>query len=85
MIMICCVIVKKVCKDMDTVLQVWWLVGSIAAILYLALIPESPRWYFMQNRNSKEGIQAINYVAWANGSEFRVPDNAVMDQVGQVI
>jgi len=56
MIMICCVIVKKVCKDMDTVLQVWWLVGSIAAILYLALIPESPRWYFMQNRNSKEGI-----------------------------
>ena len=76
MIMVCCVVVKNFCKDMDKVLQVWWLIGSIACVLYLALVPESPRWLFMQKSNNKEGIESMNYVAWANGSEFRVPDNA---------
>jgi len=39
----------------------------------------------MNDSNSQEGIKIVNYIAWFNGSAFRVPSTANMDQVGQVI
>jgi len=41
--------------------------GIVATILYLALIPESPRWLF-QNGRDEEGIEVMNYIASVNGS-----------------
>ena len=39
----------------------------------------------MKDPNSPEGIKALNYIAWFNGSQFRVPEDATMDLVGQVV
>lgn len=39
------------------------------------LIPESPRWLF-SNQKDEEGIKVMNFIAWFNGSEKRIPPNA---------
>ena len=50
------------------------------------IIPESPRWLFINKGNkSKEAINVLNYIAWFNGSQNRVPENAMFDQIGQLI
>jgi hypothetical protein len=71
--------------DMDAILRGMWYIGTATSILYLLIVPESPRWEFMLDSNSQEGIKIVNYIAWFNGSKFRVPSTANMDQVGQVI
>ena len=58
--------------------------GIVATILYLALIPESPRWLF-QNGRDEEGIEVMNYIASVNGSEKRIPPNAQFDLLEEVI
>lgn len=62
------------------------LLGFVAGILYLLLIPESPKWIFMkQGPRSKEGIEKINYIARFNGSKHYVPEDAVVDLAGQMM
>ena len=62
------------------------MVGTLALILYLILVPESPRWLFQKKgANSKEGIDVLNYIAKFNGSKKRVPKTAVFDIVGQMV
>ena len=39
----------------------------------------------MKDPQSKEGIQVLNYIAWFNDSAFRVPTDATMDTIGQVV
>jgi hypothetical protein len=58
--------------------------GTVATILYLALIPESPRWLF-QNGRDEEGIEVMNFIASVNGSEKRIPPNAQFDLLEEVI
>jgi len=59
--------------------------GIAATTLYLIYIPESPRWLFAKDFTSKEGIKILNYIARFNRSDFRIPKNAVMDIVGQLL
>ena len=61
------------------------ILGVTASILFMLFIPESPRHLFMKDPKSKEGIKVLNYIAWFNGSKFRVPDDAEMDNIHQVI
>lgn len=58
--------------------------GIVMTILYLLIIPESPRWLF-QNNKHEDGIKVMNYIAWINGSEKRIPPNAKFDLLEEVI
>ena len=49
------------------------------------MVPESPRWLLMKDPNSREGINSLNYIAWFNSSDFRVPTDATLDTIGQVV
>lgn len=61
----------------ERALQIYFFAGSIAIILYFALIPESPIWHFLvDGPNSQEGIAALNYIAWFNGCEYRLASTA---------
>jgi len=72
-IVISCLVILFYKNDLDLVLQGAWYLGVFTSILYLIVVPESPRWLFMGDSNSQEGIAAVNFIAWFNGSEFRVP------------
>lgn len=60
-------------------------IGIFAIILYFWLIPESPRWLFTRDFNSKEGIKILNYISWFNRSKYIIPREAVLDVVGQLL
>lgn len=59
--------------------------GIVGIVLFLIFIPESPRWLLLRDPNSKQGKDILNYIAKFNGSNKRVPDYAVMDNLDQVI
>ena len=70
-------------RDIDLIFQWHWTIGTVAVILQMLLLPESPKWlFYMEGADSKRGIDAINYIAWANGSVYRVPSCAKLDLVG---
>jgi hypothetical protein len=49
----------------------------IATLLYFVAIPESPVWFILKDGpSSPDAITTLNYIAWCNGSKFRVPMNA---------
>ena len=80
-----CFLLQYYVKSIQSILVTAYFMGLVATCLYTLFVPESPRWLFMNNSNSKEGIEILNYIAWFNGSNFRVPADATMDQVGQVV
>ena len=54
--------------------------GIAASILYLLAIPESPKWLFLKKgADCQEAIANLNYIAWFNGSNMVVPEDAVLD------
>jgi hypothetical protein len=51
--------------------------------LLLFFIPESPRWLLLKKGSKNlETIGIFNYIAWFNGSKFRVPNDATFDVIG---
>lgn len=84
-IMLACFYLMYVDRDVNLMLQGIYYVGLAATVLYMVLIPDSPRWLLMRDPNSQEGIKALNFIAWFNGSQYRIPSDAMMDSVGQVI
>ena len=68
------IFLKYFIKDLNVLFEWTWIIQSIAVMLYLLLIPESPKWlFFFEGPNSKRGIAAMNYIAWFNGSVYRIP------------
>lgn len=64
-------------RDLDWILRLYFYFGTFLTIIYLIIIPESPKWLFIkEGSNSKQAIEILNYIAWFNGSDFRVPYNA---------
>jgi hypothetical protein len=42
-------------------------------LIFFLVIPESPYWQFYTYGNkSKKAIDNLNYIAWFNGSKYRV-------------
>ena len=73
-------------NDFNLILRYHWMVGTVAIVLYMILVPESPKWlFFKEGASSKRGIDALNYIAWMNGSMYRVPACAKLDVLGQAI
>mmetsp|Transcript_12808 Transcript_12808/g.21674 ORF Transcript_12808/g.21674 Transcript_12808/m.21674 type:complete len:203 (-) Transcript_12808:1054-1662(-) len=75
---------KFVESDVVVVVETMNAIGSLAIILYLLFVPESPRW-LMVNQRSKESIKVLNYIAWFNGSSYRIPEQAQFDVIAQVL
>ena len=49
---------------------------SFSALVLAFACPESPRWLLYNNRQA-EAIEALNYMAKFNGSEARIPEDAI--------
>ena len=85
-LLIACSIMKYYKPDETLVMQFHFGLGLFALLLFSLVIPESPKWLFMKKgTNSREAINILNYIAWFNGCELRVPDDAIFDIVGQAI
>jgi hypothetical protein len=60
-------------------MSAYFYANCIATVLYICFIPESPSWLFMNDSKSEEGIKILNYIAWFNGSNLRVPDDVIVE------
>jgi len=56
-------------------LQTVFLLQAVGVALYLILIPESPRWLLLQERQA-DAIDCLNYIASFNMSKKRIPADA---------
>ena len=61
-------------KDMQGLIEFVNYIGTIILIIYFICAPESP-YYLIINNRKKEGIDALNYIAWFNGSPNRIPES----------
>ena len=46
----------------------------VALVVLLGLRIETPRWFLLNGRR-EEAIQMLNFIAWFNGVEDRLPEN----------
>lgn len=63
----------------------YFILGTVATFLYILVVPESPRWLFLKDPQSAEGKKVLNYIAWFNGSKKKIANDAVMDNIGQLL
>ena len=61
-------------------MEITYIVGSILILIYLLIIPESPRWLLKAGRKS-EGIASLNLIAWCNGSTHRFTEDDEIDLI----
>lgn len=66
------IILMLVTRDAVAYIQIVYIITTIGALIYLLLIPESPRWLITHGKH-KEGIDALNWIAKVNGSKNRIP------------
>ena len=63
----------------DKLLILYFLIGILACILYMAFIPESPFWLIVnEGENSQKAISNLNYIAMFNGSSYRIPTDTLI-------
>jgi hypothetical protein len=69
-----CLYVAYIDKDWQGInlvsLYVCWL-----AFIFACFCPESPK-YLLNESRREEAIAALNYMAWINGSNHRIPETA---------
>lgn len=79
-------ILKHYVRDLEVVFKGYFIVGTVAVLLYFLIIPESPKWlFFVEGPDSKRAKDNLNLIAWMNGSRYRVPMCAKMDILGDAI
>lgn len=71
-------------NNADYILKIFFTLSTVSSVIYFLAIPESPKFLFAKKRD-KEGIAVLNYIAWFNRSEFRVPEDAIFDSKGEEI
>ena len=64
--------------------QLLYFIGTFSTIIYLLIIPESPRW-LLQNGKDQRGIKVMNYIAWFNRSDKRIPSSAKFDLLEEAV
>ena len=82
MILIAALIFYFIDNNTQTLLSALFVIGTIGVVIFLLFIPESPRYIFMKDPTSQQGIRILNYIAWINGSLNRVPEDSIFDQFG---
>lgn len=84
-IAIMCLWLQFVDNNLQRFLNVYFTAGLFSIVVYVLIIPESPRWLLLRDPASAKGKRVLNYIAWFNGSKRRIPDHAVMDNLDQVL
>jgi hypothetical protein len=56
------------------------ILGIVSSLLFLIIIPESPKFLFMNDPYSKKGIKVLNYISWFNGSTKRFADDVSLER-----
>jgi hypothetical protein len=85
-LLIACTVYMYIKPDEAMVNKYSFYIGTVACLLYLLIIPESPRWLFVKyGSNSQEAIKVLNYIAKFNGSNKIIPQSAIFDIVGQMV
>lgn len=80
-----CSILMHIQPDIIFMMRVHYCIGATAAILFFLFIPESPRFLFMKDPQSRQAIKNLNYISWFNGCDKRIPETAMMDNIHQMI
>ena len=58
----------------DKLMTFYFLIGTLACVLYFAFIPESPFWLINnEGPNSQKAIANLNSIAILNGSTYQIP------------
>jgi hypothetical protein len=84
-LILCNMYLKYINNSTQSLYETLFWIGIVAVVLFIALVPESPRWLFSNDPKSEEGIYILNYIAFINRSKQRLPDNCMFDVVGQVL
>ena len=62
-LLIIALFLKFYTRDLDFILRLYFYFGTISVIIYLILIPESPKWLFIkEGSSSKSAISVLNYI-----------------------
>ena len=80
LIMVAALVFSFVDKNVQHLLEIMFYIGTFGVVMFILIIPESPRFLFMNDPNSKEGIKVLNHISWFNSSEVRIPEDATFDQ-----
>lgn len=63
-------------KTESTLLRGFYYLGMASIGLFIFVVPESPLYLLKRDPGSKEARSLLNYVAWFNGSNYRISENA---------
>lgn len=67
---------QYISRSSDKMHTLFFVIGSISCVSYLLIAPESPQWLVLkEGENSQQAIANLNYIAWFNGSSYRIPKN----------
>lgn len=82
---IVCMYILFINQSYQPIVEIFFWACFVATFLFMAVVPESPQWLLLKDPSSKQGKEALNYIAWFNGSKKRISEDAVMDNLGQLI
>ena len=73
-----------VTRDAVFIIETIFKIEAVAVVLYLLIVPESPRWLLLNGYKSK-GIKVYNYIAWINRCSNRIAEDAQFNILGQAL
>jgi MFS family permease len=76
-----CLYIMYVDNDVSNYLRINYALSVVGGIIFFFIIPESPKYLFMKDSKSKKAIDNMNFIAWFNGSKFRLPEDAQIDEI----
>lgn len=66
-------------KNMHNYLIINWVLSIIGGIIFVLMVPESPKYQLMKDPTSTKAIKSLNYISNFNGKKYRIPSDANLD------
>lgn len=71
-------------KDLVDIMLYINIIQTIGVFLYFLVVPESPRWLFLNGKN-EQAIDVLNYISRFNGSSYKLAKGTQLDILGQAL